>query len=449
MSLRWGISAIMKEKLLQIASYGIRPGTPADIVEQTKLVNLISFLGVPISATYVLLFAITGHTELAIAFFGGIIIFGLPLFLNKWFGLPVGRLFVVIMSSVVFGSVTIIAGREAGFYLGFLVICVPPIIIYPDWKRGIFFMCLTAFFLAVSLAVTFFIPPLSALDPSFEMGLYIFNLFTVLATSIAVVVIYKTELDHSRKIIQEKNSEIISSINYAKRIQYTLLAHQQLLDENLEQHFVLFKPKDIVSGDFYWATKRDDRFYLAVCDCTGHGVPGAFMSLLNITFLNEAINEKNIREPHEILNHVRRQLIDSISKEGGRDGMDAILLCFEKDRITYAAANNAPVLVRKNEPVSLDTDKMPVGKGEKDASFTLRTIDAQAGDFLFLYTDGYADQFGGPNGKKFKYKTLNNLLAELSAHSPAEQRSMLEKRFTAWQGELEQVDDVCVIGLRI
>jgi hypothetical protein len=439
----------MKEKLLQIASYGIRPGTPPDVVEQTKLVNLISLLGVPVCLMYSAMFAVMGCITLSLTFAAGFVVFIMPVLLNKWFGLRVGRLFISIMASVVFATVNVMADYEAGFYLGFLVISIPPIIIYPDLKRGVFFVFITALFMALSFVGTAYLDPACDIEQGLAMGLYIFNLFVVLSTSITVIVIYKTELDHSRKVIEEKNSEIISSINYARRIQFTLLAHDNFLQGNLSDHFVLFKPKDIVSGDFYWATKRDDRFYLAVCDCTGHGVPGAFMSLLNITFLNEAINEKNIREPHEILNHVRRQLIDSISKEGGRDGMDAILVCFEKDRITYAAANNAPLVVRKKEVISLDTDKMPVGKGEKDESFTLRNIKAQPGDFLFLYTDGYADQFGGPNGKKFKYKTLNNLLAELSSRSPLEQRAILEKRFAEWQGDLEQVDDVCVIGVRI
>lgn len=439
----------MKDKLLKIASFGIKPGTAPEIVEQTKLVNLISLLGAPVSLIYVILFSITGHSTLALAFSGGLIIFVLPIFLNKWFGLSTGRLFIALMAGVVFGSVNMIAGRDAGFYLGFLVIAIPPIIIFPDLKRGVFFVGVCAGFLALSIAGTMYIEPICPVTGNYAMSLYVFNLFTVLGTSIAVLVIYKTELDHSRMIIEEKNSEIISSINYAKRIQYTLLAHDQFLNENLKEHFVLFKPKDIVSGDFYWATKKGDKFYLAVCDCTGHGVPGAFMSLLNITFLNEAINEKNISDPHEILNHVRRQLISSISKEGGRDGMDAILVCFEGTKITYAAANNAPVVIQNNVALSLAVDKMPVGKGERDDSFSLHTINAQKGDTLYFYTDGFADQFGGPNGKKLKYKTLNNLLVENVSKSFESQRQILEKYFQEWQGDLEQVDDVCVIGIRI
>src|ERR1019366_10692015 len=146
--------------------------------------------------------------------------------------------------------------------------------------------------------------------------------------------------------------------------------------------------------------EKTERFYLAICDSTGHGVPGAFMSLLNISFLNEAITEKNIKQPNEILNHARQRLIESVSQDGAQDGMDGILLCFENGKITYAAANNAPVIVRNNSIINLPYDKMPVGKGEVDISFTLYTIDTEKGDLLYFYTDGYADQFGGSRGKK-------------------------------------------------
>ncbi|MDP1800247.1 MAG: tetratricopeptide repeat protein [Bacteroidota bacterium] len=265
-----------------------------------------------------------------------------------------------------------------------------------------------------------------------------------------IINIQKQETEEQKSIIEEKQKEIVDSINYAKRIQYTLLAHEDILKENLKEHFVLFKPKDIVSGDFYWATKKDNRFYLAVCDCTGHGVPGAFMSLLNISFLNEAINEKNISEPHEVFNHVRKRLIENISQNGGQDGMDGILVCIDtlKNTITYSAANNSPILISANEAVELPKDKMPVGKGERENSFTLQHIDIKNGDILYLYTDGFADQFGGPKGKKYKYKQLNSRLLAINQLPLKDQSSTLLSNFKDWKGNLEQVDDVCVIGIK-
>jgi serine phosphatase RsbU (regulator of sigma subunit) len=256
--------------------------------------------------------------------------------------------------------------------------------------------------------------------------------------------------------LEEKNKEILDSIHYARSIQRTLLAQAAFLKEHLPEHFVFFKPKDIVSGDFYWSTAIQETgpaqgdVYLAVCDSTGHGVPGAFMSLLNISFLNEAINEKNIFAPNEVLNHVRQRLIETISKEGGQDGMDGILVRIDKNRkkVYYAAANNSPLLIRNNELSILSADKMPVGKGEKSDPFVLHVIEVQAGDTLYLYTDGYADQFGGPKGKKFKYKQLDELILNNHKKNFEEQKQVLEKTFVDWKGNLEQIDDVLIIGIR-
>ena len=264
------------------------------------------------------------------------------------------------------------------------------------------------------------------------------------------------ELKHAYDLIAEKNKEITDSIHYANRIQKTILAPDSERNKFLGDHFVYFQPKDIVSGDFYWSIvmERENgkkEFYLAVCDSTGHGVPGAFMSLLNTNYLNEALYEKQIPEPHLVFNYVRQRLIESISKEGQKDGFDGILarIDLEAKTIEYAAANNAPILVRNGTFQELPTDKMPVGFGEKLHSFSANKIALQPGDAVYLYTDGYADQFGGPNGKKFKYKQLNDLLTANSSKPVNEQLNLLQSTFESWKGSLEQVDDVCVIGIRV
>lgn len=261
----------------------------------------------------------------------------------------------------------------------------------------------------------------------------------------------QAEIEIQKEIVEVKQKEILDSIHYAKRIQQTLLANHELINRNLPENFILFKPKDIVSGDFYWATEKNNYFYLAVCDSTGHGVPGAFMSLLNISFLNEAINEKNIKAPNEVLNHVRQKLIESVSQDGGHDGMDCVLLCFDKKEstITYAAAQNSLLLVSGNQLYEFPADKMPVGKGEKSDSFTLRTINGFKGDTLYLYSDGYADQFGGLKGKKFKNKPLHAELLKNSTLPMAQQSEIMNHTFETWRGALEQVDDVLLIGIRL
>ncbi len=281
------------------------------------------------------------------------------------------------------------------------------------------------------------------------------------------------EITQQKHIIEEKQKEILDSINYAKRIQYTLLAHTDFLNKHLKDNFILFKPKDIVSGDFYWATsvrssefgvrsekakesaiselrtKNSELFYLAVCDSTGHGVPGAFMSLLNISFLNEAINEKRILEPHEVLNYVRKRLIESISREEQKDGFDGVLVCFDGDKITYSAANTSPIIISNGELSELPYDKMPVGQGERMNSFALHSVNYKKGDILYLGTDGYVDQFGGTDGKKFKYRRLCETLKQNSGLNLNAQRMVLETTFTDWKGNLDQVDDVLLIGIKL
>ena len=175
------------------------------------------------------------------------------------------------------------------------------------------------------------------------------------------------------------------------------------------------------------------------------------MSLLNIGFLNEAINDRGIEKPNEIFDFVRTKLIQSVSKEEQKDGFDGILICINvKTReITYSAANNKPVLISDNQIIENSVDKMPVGKGERMEPFKLHTLNAKPGDLLYLYTDGYADQFGGPKGKKFKYRPLNELLLH-NAHLPlSEQHTILSNNFIEWRGDLEQVDDVCIMGIRM
>jgi ligand-binding sensor domain-containing protein/serine phosphatase RsbU (regulator of sigma subunit) len=259
------------------------------------------------------------------------------------------------------------------------------------------------------------------------------------------------QLKEAVKEIELKQKEITDSINYASKIQSALMPSQKDIESLGSESFIIFKPKDIVSGDFYWAEKIENRTYLAVCDSTGHGVPGAFMSLLNINYINKAINELNISEPNEIFNSIRMDLINGISKEGQKDGFDGVLFCFDKkyNEVTYAAANNRPILISNNAIINLPADKMPVGKGEKENSFSLNKIEPQKGDALYLFTDGFIDQFGGPKGKKFMYKQLEEILLSIH-HLPFEkQKEILNKKFEGWKGSLEQVDDVCLIGIRI
>lgn len=265
----------------------------------------------------------------------------------------------------------------------------------------------------------------------------------------------KSEIEKQKHLVDEKQKEILDSINYAKRIQTALMANSKLLSDNLNEHFVLFKPKDIVAGDFFWATRMPDSFIYITADSTGHGVPGAFMSLLNISKLNDVINQ-GISRPDLVLNEVKSRIIKALNPEGSseesKDGMDAILCKLDLKRMTlqYAAANNSFCIIRNKQIITCKADKMPVGKSHDDSSlFTFNEIPLEKGDMVYTFTDGYGDQFGGPEGKKFKHKQLREIFVEVSELSINQQFEHINTRFEDWKGALEQVDDVLVIGVRV
>lgn len=264
------------------------------------------------------------------------------------------------------------------------------------------------------------------------------------------------EIHNQKELIEEKQKEIVDSIKYAQRIQKALLASKTLLDQHLNHYFIFFNPKDLVSGDFYWATHINKKFYFIVADSTGHGVPGAFMSLLNISFLNEAINERKIEKPGDILNYVRQRLIQSLaedgSSEGGKDGMDCSLICFDftAKKLEYACAHNPVVVIRNNELIELNNDRMPVGKSPKEnIGFNTYEFKFEKGDTLYILTDGYADQFGGESGKKLKLKNLKNYLLTNSGVDMQQQEQILSELFYKWKGNLEQIDDVTIAGIKL
>ncbi len=267
----------------------------------------------------------------------------------------------------------------------------------------------------------------------------------------------KNDVSAKNLIIETKQKEILDSITYARRIQYALLTSEQQLSENLKDYFLVFKPRDVVSGDFYWSSSLSNgRFLLAIADSTGHGVPGSIMSMLNISCLNEAVNADKLLQPADILNATRKKIIRYLSndgsREGGKDGMDCSLLSldFVNRDLSYSAANNPIWIIRKQELLVLAADKMPVGKYDRDTvPFSQHSMTLETGDMIYTFTDGFADQFGGPKGKKFKYRALQELLLSISEMPVQLQKQSLTEAFENWKGELEQVDDVCIIGIRV
>jgi serine phosphatase RsbU (regulator of sigma subunit) len=270
----------------------------------------------------------------------------------------------------------------------------------------------------------------------------------------------KDEIEKQRDIaaaqrdqIAYQKKHITDSIIYAKRIQTALLPSLELFSDKLE-HFVLYKPLSIVSGDFYWVSSKDNLQIIIAADCTGHGVPGAFMSMLGVTLLNEIVNGKNIIMPDQIIENLRNGVIKSlkqvVDEDTVKDGMD-ISVCvvdFSMNILWFAGANNPLYLIRGKELIHYRADKMPVAIHYKMQPFTLHRIELQKGDAFYIFSDGYADQFGGPKEKKFMSMKLKETLVEIAEKPMLEQGERLNEVFEEWRGENPQVDDVTLIGVR-
>jgi serine phosphatase RsbU (regulator of sigma subunit) len=288
------------------------------------------------------------------------------------------------------------------------------------------------------------------------------GLFLVSVFSIQVLRSYQRKkkdnilLEKQKAEIEKQKEEITDSIKYAKRIQTAILPSKALAEEILPEHFILFRPRDIVSGDYYWMHKSGNKVIVVAADCTGHGVPGAFMSMLGVSFLNEIVHKNNLLQPDLILNMLResvKRTLGQTGKEGeAKDGMDVAMVVIDFDTMTlqYAGAYNPLYLFRNGELIEIKADKMPIGIyiREKDG-FTNHELPLQKGDTFYIFSDGYHDQFGGPTGSKYKSIPFKEYLGSIQDKSMAQQRDMLDKNIEGWKGNLDQTDDIIVIGVRI
>nr|MBA3971090.1 SpoIIE family protein phosphatase [Bacteroidota bacterium] len=263
----------------------------------------------------------------------------------------------------------------------------------------------------------------------------------------------KAIIELQKDLVEEKQKEIVDSMKYAKRLQEAILPPTNLVRQHLPESFVFYKPKDIVAGDFYWMEVVNDLVLIAAGDCTGHGVPGAMVSVVCSNALNRAVLEFGLTEPGKILDKTRELVLETFAKSDQevKDGMDISLVAINKatTEIKWAGANNPLWYIANNEVQEIKPDKQAIGKTERPQPFATHSVPMQKGDTLFLFTDGYADQFGGDKGKKIKSKPLKEMLAKNSVLPIDEQKEKLEVAFDTWKSNLEQVDDVCIIGVRI
>lgn len=265
------------------------------------------------------------------------------------------------------------------------------------------------------------------------------------------------EIVEQKKVIEEKNKDITDSIHYAKKIQEAMLPADDVVTSMFPEHFILYLPKDIVSGDFYWVAEQQAMRFIAAVDCTGHGVPGALMSMTGNNFLNQLTLERNMISPREILegldSAVRKSLRQDRAETESKDGMDIALCRFSDDlrSLVYAGANRPLWIVRNRELLEFKPVKQSIGGSDSDVKqqFTQTEVELKKGDCVYIFSDGFADQFGGPEGKKFMSRKMKELLREISVQSPAQQKLNLDSAITAWMGELTQVDDILVIGILV
>lgn len=264
-----------------------------------------------------------------------------------------------------------------------------------------------------------------------------------------------SEQKQNEAIIREKNKDITDSINYAKKIQQAILPEENKFLNYFEDSFILYKPKDIISGDFYWFTELNGYILFACADCTGHGVPGALMSMIGSNILTHIVSERNITSPADALMELDRRVRTSLKQENefdSKDGMDLAFCSVHKEKMIlhYSGANRPLILIRNISIEEIVPDKFAIGGSfNSNKKFTHHKLQLQKGDRIYTFTDGFADQFGGPKGKKMMKKNLLAILLQIHLKPMQEQKEILLERFTEWKGSLEQVDDVCIMGFGI
>jgi serine phosphatase RsbU (regulator of sigma subunit) len=293
----------------------------------------------------------------------------------------------------------------------------------------------------------------------------VFGLVLMMVITVMAIKAYRQKkndnliISQQKQIVEEHQKEILDSIHYAKRIQSAILAKPEEIKVYFPESFLIYKPKDIVAGDFYFFETTATHLFYAAADCTGHGVPGALVSVVCSNALNRCVKEFGLINPGEILTKARELVLDTFKKSGQevKDGMDISFVSINKKeiqkgngvKVEWAGAFNPLWYSSGKEMKVCKANKQPIGLNESPEPFTTHTLNLEKGNVFYLFTDGYADQFGGPKGKKFKYKKLEELLLSINHLPVNEQSDIIIKEFEAWRGELEQVDDVCVIGVKV
>lgn len=459
----------MKKILHTIFSSGMSPDNSFALNNKIRIFNVSAVIIGITSFIYAILTYELNLPYAAVFTFSSAVMMLICFLLVRYRKYAVAFHLAIIFAFVFVSSFTPLFGLSTGTFQFLFFLPVVAALIFDNKVTSLYYFIVTAILLVLNLS---FANRYQPVYPDFASKAQLFNLCNSVFTAILIflgVRQFKTEnqkfakkIEEQKHILEEKNKDITDSINYAKHIQSSYLPPADIIPHFMPESFMLFKPKDVVSGDFYWAYCPKDEngsfssdFFVCAADCTGHGVPGAIMSVICCNALNDVVVNRKEYNPARILDLVRDhviQILKSNRTDGRQDGMDTSLICINRltGDLQYAGANNPLWIYRKatNSIEELKSDKQPVGIHHIMKPFSLQKTVLNGGDIAFLFSDGYADQFGGEKGKKFKYRQLQQLLLDNADKAMPDLKSILENRLLEWQGNLEQADDVLVIGIR-
>ncbi len=352
-------------------------------------------------------------------------------------------------------------GWETGFQ--YYLFCIAGVGFFiHNWNIKIR-VALSAFVVLVFAVIYLFFKgePVVQVDPGVAHWVYFVNALASMIIIVLLIMYYvnhaisfEQKLQSANKEITTKSNQIIQSISYAQRIQAAVHPDDSLLRTHFSDYFIFIRPKDIVSGDFYWFTEKNGNVIFTVADCTGHGVPGAFMSMLGITMLNEIAAQDDLNNAAKVLNNLRKKIktaLEHREEERTKDGMDMSLGIFNRKNKTlkWAGAYNPLYLLRSEDFFEYKADKQPIGKHMREKPFTHHEILLEDNDVLFMFTDGFCDQIGGEKNKKYTQKRFREMLIKNHKLPMVEQYTILNKTLMEWKGNKEQIDDILVMGINI
>ena len=452
---------MLKNLLFFIKDFGVFHDTPLSQIRSIRLLTYISFTAVFTALFYSILFLFLGETVPAVLDLMLVILFIPSMVLIRFKIHHLAKYLLIINANVAILLVIVVYGQQYRNELFYIVSSVLGIILFREKKHG-----LISFILAISffLFTKIYLRNVQAIHPTEESLTYplaVIGLISICIIVCLLILYIKNEtLDYEGKIISalnnldEKKNYILDSLNYAASIQMAVFGSKSQILKHFKEGFILFKPKDIVSGDFYWFGSVEDEKIIVSADCTGHGVPAALMTIMGNDLLNEIVLQDKIIHPDKILEELDRKIINGLSNENGverQDGMDMSIVTInaKKQHLYFAGAKNPLYIIYKNEIDTIKGSFFPIGSNQYNTKkqFDLHEIRYKKETKIYLFSDGFQDQFGGKLGKKFMKKRFRELIYETRGESMQEQRKILVNEFYAWKNEEDQTDDVIVIGL--